>query len=606
MLALAAALIMIVSMSVSAFAAIENVETPTNGFEITINLNADDNGKHNYEAYQIFSGTLAFDADEGEYILSDIEWGTGVSAEGQTALGNARAYAKAIVAAPDTYACADQLAEYLDAVYATSTPADATGATGSVTIAGLAPGFYLIQDAADSPDDTDVENKPASKTRFILQVTQDVEWSTSVKSSVPSVEKKTKDKNDSESEGFQQAEAAGGENGTGEEGELPEPEPQEADEDDPSVTVETNDLLMDSADYDIGDVIPYIVTATIGDGIEYFTKGYSFQFVDNMSKGLTLVEDSWKIEADGTDISAKFELTSEAGADGATIWTWAAVDIYEDVVSGSKVVLTYDAVLNSQAVIGVAGNPNTLKVVFDNNPNASGKGEPKAETPEDINIIFTFKTIFNKVTPDPEAEVEEGEEPAYIPLKGADFELYKWIEGASEVEIDGKTGPWVKVTDLVNADDDTIHPRKETNATEAVGEEGDDDYQPAEEATQFSFVGIDDGKYLIVETVTPAGYNHITPIEFTVTAEHDILSDDPQLTALSGAGGGVDGETGAYEFTMTSNLEDGSLSSDIINEKGLVLPATGGIGRKIFMISGGTLLAAAVVLLIVRRRLALR
>jgi fimbrial isopeptide formation D2 family protein/LPXTG-motif cell wall-anchored protein len=607
MLALAAALIMIVSMSVSAFAEIQNVETPTDGFELTIIENTDDNGIHTYEAYQIFKGTLAFDSDAQAYILSDIAWGTGITAEGQEALGNARTYAKDIVAAGaptngvnGAADKADELSQYLDAT---------SGTYANGKISGLQPGYYLIQDAADSPDDTDPENKPASKTKFILQITKNTEWVTNVKSSVPSVEKKTKDKNDSLSADYQKAGAAPG-GDEPENGEIDQPEQHDADDaeeggeggENVDPVIVGSDLLMDSADYDIGDVIPYIVTSVIGNGIDYF-KAYSYQFVDTMSKGLTLVENSWKIEADGVDISEKFALTSAAGENGATVYTWAATDIRDAITNGSKVVLTYDVILNSDAVIGVAGNPNTLKVVFDNNPNYCGHGEPEGDTPEDINIIFTYKTIFNKVTP---IEDDETGEVELAPLKGADFELYKLVVGAPEVEIDGNKNSWVKVTELNGTAADAVNPRKETNATEAVGEEGDDDYQPAEEATQFSFTGIDDGTYLIVETVTPAGYNHILPIQFIVTAEHDIESDDPKLTALTGAGGGEDPETGIYEFIMTSDIDEGSLSSDIVNEKGLVLPATGGIGKKIFMISGGTLLAAAVVLLIVRRRLAMR
>ena len=41
--------------------------------------------------------------------------------------------------------------------------------------------------------------------------------------------------------------------------------------------------------------------------------------------------------------------------------------------------------------------------------------------------------------------------------------------------------------------------------------------------TKFEFKGIDDGDYKIVEVVTPKGYNTMAPIEFTVTAEHDIF-----------------------------------------------------------------------------------
>ena len=40
--------------------------------------------------------------------------------------------------------------------------------------------------------------------------------------------------------------------------------------------------------------------------------------------------------------------------------------------------------------------------------------------------------------------------------------------------------------------------------------------------TQFTLSGLDDGEYTLTETVTPAHYNTISPITFTVTADHKI------------------------------------------------------------------------------------
>ena len=78
-MALLLSLVMVLAMSVVAFAT-EEGSTTSGTYTITIN-----NSKtgHTYEAYQIFKGTLS------ENTLSDIQWGNGVSADGQTALGTA-------------------------------------------------------------------------------------------------------------------------------------------------------------------------------------------------------------------------------------------------------------------------------------------------------------------------------------------------------------------------------------------------------------------------------------------------------------------------------------------------------------------------------------
>jgi len=207
-------------------------------------------------------------------------------------------------------------------------------------------------------------------------------------------------------------------------------------------------------------------------------------------------------------------------------------------------------------VVGQDGNPNTVLVKFDNNPNNCGKGEPGGTTPEDVNIVFTYKTVFNKV---------DGSNKN-APLTGANFTLEKWVDGA-----------WVDVTTLGSGDN---HPTKTGDTT----------------VSTFAFSGLDDGKYRLTETETPAGFNTIEPIEFTITAEHDIQSDNPALTALTG----TDGDA----FKMTVDLAAGALSKDIVNNKGAQLPSTGGIGTKIFYGVGAVLVIGAGVVLMGRKRAA--
>lgn len=463
------------------------------GYTVTITPNSDDKGTHTYGAYQIFAGNL--DTSTGS--LGNITWGTGISAAGQTALGDATTYAKSITDA-NAATKAAELAQYL-------TTAEATGST---SITGLTGGYYLIQDESTSPSGTD----PKAKTKFILKVLKDE--TVNVKSSVPSVEKKVQDINDSDAT--------------------------------PALST-----LQDSADYDIGDSIPYTVTGTIGDGIDNFD-AYSFQFVDTMSKGLTLDDSTWDIKVGTKSIKSLFTLTSADGENGAKVWTWAATDIKAEITDGAKVVLTYNATLNKDAVIGSAGNPNTVKIKFDNNPNNCGKGTPGGDTPEDTNIVFTYKTVFNKV------------DGSSNPLTGADFKLEKWVDGA-----------WKDVTTMGSGDN---KPAKTGSTSDST----------------FTFAGLDDGKYKLTETTTPAGYNTIEPIEFTITAEHEVKADNPKLTALTGTDGA--------EFTMTAKLADGELDSNVINQKGSVLPSTGGIGTTIFYTVGAILVLGAAVLLITRRR----
>ena len=233
--------------------------------------------------------------------------------------------------------------------------------------------------------------------------------------------------------------------------------------------------------------------------------------------------------------------------------------------NSSVVTVEFTAVLNENANIGSLGNPNEVYLEYSNNPNKSEAGDntpgtpdqpdqpdqPEDEhetgkTPNDVVIVFTYKVVVNKVD-------NEGND-----LPGAGFTLYKK---------DAESGEYVEL---------------------AAVEAGT--------ATQFSFVGLDDGEYKLVETDTPQGYNSIEDIEFTVTAEHDILSDNPALTSLSG-------EAVSGEVTFTPVVSQGSLSTDVVNNKGTTLPETGGMGTSIFYILGSILAVAAVVLLVKKKRM---
>ena len=115
-------------------------------------------------------------------------------------------------------------------------------------------------------------------------------------------------------------------------------------------------------------------------------------------------------------------------------------------------------------------------------------------------------------------------------------------------------------------------------------------------ATSFEFTGLDDGDYVLKETKTPAGYNSIADVAFTVTAEHDITSDTPALTSLSGT-------AASGNLAFTADKVAGSLATNVENKKGSVLPSTGSVGTTWLYFVGATLAIAAGVLLITKKRM---
>lgn len=314
---------------------------------------------------------------------------------------------------------------------------------------------------------------------------------------------------------------------------------------------------QDSADHDIGDRVSFQLKATLADNVSAYTT-YKVVFHDTLSKGLTYNNDA-KVYIGGVETDG-FTVTATVNADGTTTLTVSCDDV-KALSAGNSSVITveYTTTLNEKAVLGSAGNPNKVYLEYSNNPNKSEEGDNETgKTPEDTVIVFTYKVIVNKVTnnPDYDPDVEDSKE--FIPLTGAEFTLEKYNK---------ENGEWKAITVVKNDD-----------------------------GTTFTFSGLDDGDYRLTETKTPAGYNTIDPIEFTVTAEHEVVSDNPALTSLNG-------NVTTGEIAFTPDVDNGSLSTDVVNKAGATLPSTGGVGTTIFYVVGGVLIAAAVVLLITKKRM---
>ena len=118
-------------------------------------------------------------------------------------------------------------------------------------------------------------------------------------------------------------------------------------------------------------------------------------------------------------------------------------------------------------------------------------------------------------------------------------------------------------------------------------------YTTNSENTTFSFAGLDDGEYKLVESKTPTGYNTIEDMLFNITAEHGTT-----LVSLNG-----EPVSGTIELDVSA--ETGILSTTVVNEKGATLPSTGGIGTTIFYMAGGLLVCVAIVVLVTKKRMAI-
>ena len=561
MMALVIAVVMVLAMGVTVFA--DDATTTT--YTITINKDTTDKAAHTYGAYQIFTGKL--ETVDGKDVLSDIQWGTGVTgATVITKLNEIEGFSIPTTATASDVAKAISDKSYTEDAAGAQAVADAinaalTSATaGTVSIAadakkgtitGLAAGYYLVKDTADVSGE-------GSATRYILEVVKNV--TVDEKANVPSVIKKVKEKDDNTG------------NVTG---------------------------WQDAADYDIGDSIPYKLEGTLpGKFAEYDTyKVYTM--TDTLSNGLTApaasdIKVTLNTET-GTDLVAANIFEASVSGQVITVKLKSGVDLrtadYNGDADGGqftatdKIIVTYNATLNENAKIGSEGNPNTVKLDFTNNPNGEQDGK-YGTTPEDKVIVFTYEIKALKVEPTSDAAIDET--------------AYKALTDAQKAEY-VKVGDKYQKTQALAGAGFTLY--KKVNGTyTAVGNE-------VTGVTTFEFKGTDAGEYKLVETTVPSGYNKADDVEIKVEATYDTDSADPKLTSLTvtpeTAGFVVESTTtpGEGEGAASTTTYSGNIVGKILNQKGSVLPSTGGIGTTIFYIVGAILVIGAGVILVTRRRM---
>lgn len=303
-------------------------------------------------------------------------------------------------------------------------------------------------------------------------------------------------------------------------------------------------VWQDAADYDIGDKVPFKITATLPNNLSRYNT-YSVKFHDTLGSGLSYDNDLavYVINASGEkqDVTSLFQVQNE----GSTL-TFSCDDLLknESALNGQSLSLEYTATLSTSATLGTAGNPNTVYMEYSRNPYGTETGKTAADK---VNV-FTYQIKINKVDGDNQ------------PLTGATFTLYKYDAQRSDYQrVDGQyPGP------------------------------------------EFLFKGLDAGQYKLVED-SPSGYKSIDPIEFKVESTYDTEAADPALTDLTAkklTGESITGEG----KTFSVDLAKGQLLSKVVNKAGSELPSTGGKGTLLIYICGSILVVSGILFLFLKKR----
>ena len=335
-----------------------------------------------------------------------------------------------------------------------------------------------------------------------------------------------------------------------------------------------NGQKQTSSDYDIGDDVPYHVTAKISSQVGQYKK-YHITLEDILESGKfdsinldkTAVKLDGKAINDTDDYTVTTEWVKDPTKDGFTVKFTFVPKEGKDLSSlaGKVIAIDFTAKLGTGANIGAAGNKNTLKVSYSNNPNSTDDKD-EGHTPDKVVITFTYKVVVTKVDQDNK------------PLDGAKFALYK----VAADYVLPTTG------DAKSKGDDAAEKKIQDYTAVISGDKNN----------VFTYKGLDDGRYVLVETTTPTGYNTLDPQVFDVKATHG--GDDNTGITLDT----LSGEKVSGEITLDRDTKDeDALKATIKNQKGSTLHETGGIGTTMFYIIGAIMVIGAGVVLISRRRM---
>ena len=344
---------------------------------------------------------------------------------------------------------------------------------------------------------------------------------------------------------------------------------------DKTVKSDATDEFGKVADSQIGQVVEYKLVGTVASNIATYDT-YSYTFTDTLSAGLELTgTNDVKVAIDGEDVTANADISWTGNV--LTVSFDNLLDAKADITAASTVTVTYKAKLTAAALIGGAGNDNTVTLTYSNNPNADSTG---TSTPSTVRN-YTYKLHLVKSDKDTNEK-----------LAGAKFTIQ--ATGADDAAS----------TNLYVQADGTLGNTAYEFTTDANG--------------VIDIAGLDAGTYTVKETQAPAtgsddtSYKPLADFTFTITPGYGTATDAQALAnlelAVAGNANVIAGLDTSDDNTLNADVDsaivlgDGQVNVTVANEKTIKMPLTGQQGIALAVGAGLAIVIASVVSLNRRRR----
>lgn len=285
---------------------------------------------------------------------------------------------------------------------------------------------------------------------------------------------------------------------------------------------------QDWASAQVGKKVTFKVTSQVPDMTG--KKNYVFRLEDTLSKGLTMNVDDFKsVNIGDRTLQKNVDYTVEVKKGDTPGTTDLVVEIKNfekhNEQAGSNIVFEYQAEVNKDAVT-VGNATNKAHVEYGNDPSQMGSSQP------DKVKVYTHTLTINKVDGDNKA-----------PLAGAEFKLYE----GTEVQED-------KIIELVDDGEGVYHVPDTTEQTTTTTTT-----VVSPKTGIITIKGLKQGKYTLKETKAPAGYNKGKDTSIEIKVENKDAGEN---------------------VTVTGN------TIEVVNNSGVQLPSTGGMGTIIFVAAG--------------------